>query len=237
VTKLATLALLAAGCSAQFAPSPQANSAEEFDSYLAVLAAEDPAATIAAGDAFLRAWPDSGLRGHVYERQFEAYRRLGDSSKAILAGESALAGAPDNLMVLADLSLVLANGTTEPKRLARSEECARKAIALSKSMRIPRFIAPGEWAQTAALVNSRAHAALGLVAYGRADISGAIRELEAAVALAPRPDGTQYYRLGMLYRISGNIAAAKDHFRQAARSEEAEIQDLANRELRQLERR
>src|SRR5580704_18529327 len=92
------LGMLAASCAAQFTPLPQADSPEEFDSYLSVLDERTPAATIAAGDAFVHAWPASPLRGHVYELEFEAYRRLGDAGKAIEAGEKSLAAAPDNLI-------------------------------------------------------------------------------------------------------------------------------------------
>jgi len=235
--KFAILAATAVSCAAQFAPPPQADSPEEFDSYLSVLDARTPAAVIAAGEDFLRAWPASGLRGHVYELQFEAYRLLGDASKAIEAGENSLAAAPDNLMMLANLSVVLANGTRDPKRLARAESYARKAMALSKSIRIPKFISPEEWARTDARLNSNAHAALGLVANQRGDVTGAIHEFEAAIDLSPEPDATQYYRLGMLYRATGNTSGAKQKLRRSAELNEPGIRELAERELRQLEQR
>lgn len=234
---LAILCLLAASCPGQFAPLPQADSPEEFDSYLSVLDAHTPAATIAAGDAFVRRWPDSALRGHVYELEFEAYRSIGDAGKAIDAGEKSLAAAPDNLLILAKLAVVLANATKDPKRLERAIACARKAIELSKSFHIPKSITPGEWSEIDGRVNSQAHAALGLVDNQRGDGSGAIREFETAIALAPSPDATQYYRLGVLYRVAGRIAEAKGKFRRAAELPEPAIQELARRELRQLDQR
>jgi tetratricopeptide (TPR) repeat protein len=229
------LAAAAVSCAAQFAPPPQADSPEEFDSYLSVLDARTPSAVIAAGQEFLRAWPVSGLRGHVYELEFEAYRRLGDAAKAIEAGEHSLVAAPDNLMMLANLSVALANGTQDPKRLARAESYARKAMTLSRSIRIPRFITPEEWARIDARVNSQAHAALGLVANQRDDVTGAIREFEAAIDLAPEPEATQYYRLGMLYLATGNISGARQKLRRAAELNEPGIRELVDRELRQLE--
>jgi tetratricopeptide (TPR) repeat protein len=233
-----TLAILGAAaslCTAQFAPLPQADSPEEFDAYLAVVDAGTPAATIAAGETFVRVWPASGLCGHVYEIEFEAYRRLGDADRAIEAGEKSLAAAPDNLVMLANLSVVLANGTRDPKRLERSEIYARKAIELSKSIRLPKFITPAEWAKTSARMKSQAHVALGLAANQRDDVKGAIREFETAIDMAPEPDATQFYRLGMLYRVSGNISAAKEKFRQATELNEPKIRELAEQQLRQLE--
>jgi tetratricopeptide (TPR) repeat protein len=234
--KLAILGVVAVSCVGQFTPLPQADSPEEFDSYLSVLAERTPAAIIAAGDAFVRAWPASPLRGHVYELKFEAYRRLGEAGKAIEAGEKSLAAAPDNLMVLANLSVALANGTSDPKRLERAEVYARKVIELSKSFRIPKSIGPEEWARIDAQLNSQANAALGLVANQRGDITGAIREFETAIALAPAPDATQYYRLGVLYRTTGNVSEAREKFRRAAELHEPAIRELAERALRQLDR-
>jgi tetratricopeptide (TPR) repeat protein len=222
---------------AQFAPLPQADSSEEFDVYLAVLDAPTPAAVIAAGDAFLKAWPESKLRGHVWAREFEAYRRLGNEDKAIQAGESALAASPDNLLMLADLSGVLANGAKDPERLARAEQYARKAIELSKSLKIPRLVSPREWAALDARLNSSAHAALGLVANQRHETQAAIREFEFAVRLAPEPDPTQHYRLGLLYRAAGNLSGALEQFRKAEVLHEPAIQELVRQELQRLEHR
>jgi tetratricopeptide (TPR) repeat protein len=234
---LAILGVVAACCAGQITPLPQADSPEEFDSYLSVLNAHEPTATIAAGNVFLRAWPASLLRGHVYQLEFEAYRRLGDSSKAIDAGEKSLAAAPDNLMMLASLAVALANGTNDPNQLERSEVYARKAIALSRSFRIPKSISPEAWAQIEARLNSQAHAAFGLVANQRGHVTDAIREFETAIALAPEPDPTQYYRLGMLYSIKGNIPEAREKLRRASELQEPAIRELAQRALRQLEGR
>ena len=234
---LAFLCGLAVSGAGQITPLPQANSPEEFDAYLSILDAHGPAAVIAAGNTFVRRWPASPLRGHVYELEFEAYRQMGDAGRAIEAGEKSLAAAPDNLIMLANLSVVLANGTGDPNRLDRSTTYARKVIALSGTFRIPKSISPGEWAEISARVKSQAHAALGLVDNQRGDEIGAIREFETAIALAPSPDATQYYRLGMLYRVTGRISEAKEKFRRAAELPEPAVQELALRELRRLDGR
>jgi tetratricopeptide (TPR) repeat protein len=234
MSRLTVLSLLAVCCAAQIVPLPQADSPEEFDAYLSVLDTHTPTATLAAAKAFLHGWPASALRAHVYELEFEAYRQLGDVDKAIESGEKSLAAAPDNLIVLANLSVVLANGTSDPKRLERSGMCARKVIELSISFRIPKSITPQEWAEINARINSQAHAALGLVDNQGGNVRTAIREFETAIALAPSPDATQYYRLGLLYRVVGRIADAKKEFQRAAELPDAGIQELAQRELRQL---
>lgn len=209
---------------------PQAESPEEFDAYLRVLDAQSPAGVVAAGDAFVADWPSSGLRAHVYELELEAYRAMGDASKAMAAGEASLRLAPDNVVVLANLADVLANGAHDAKRLARAEECARRVIAVTATLRIPKFISPAEWESSSSRWNSQAHAALGMVANARGDTSAAIREFETAVAMAPGPDGTQYYRLGLLYRAAGRNEEAVRALRRAAEAGDAEIR----RRVRQL---
>ena len=55
--------------------------------------------------------------------------------------------------------------------------------------------------------------------------------------LAPAPDATQYYRLGVLYRATGNTLGARQKLRRAAELNEPAIRELAERELRQLDGR
>ena len=85
--------------------------------------------------------------------------------------------------------------------------------------------------------NSTAHATLGLVAYKRGDIAGAIKEFETAVKLAPAPEPAHYYRLGILYRASGNESAAIEMLRRAVASNDATIRGLAENELQSLSRK
>jgi tetratricopeptide (TPR) repeat protein len=75
---------------------------------------------------------------------------------------------------------------------------------------------------------------LGLVAYKRGDIVGAIREFETAVRLAPAPDAAQYYRLGMLYRAGGNQSKAIEMLQRTAESNDPTLRQLAERELKSL---
>ncbi len=234
---LHSLRLIAAGFAlaatlwGQFGSYPEAKTPAEFDAYLRVLDAATPAGVIASGEAFLRDWPSSALRGAVYEMQFQAYRKTGEVGNAIQAAGNALRAAPDNLAVLTELALVLANATSDPARLAGARQNALKVIELSKNFRVPKSMPPQEWDRICGQLNSRAHAALGLVENANGRTQAAIREFETAVALAPVPDATQYYRLGLLYRVAGNIPAAIRSLKRAAELEDGVIQKLASKEL------
>ena len=221
---------------AQFAPPPQADSPEEFDAYLEVLSKAGPKEVILAAKEFEKKWPHSLLRGPVCQLELEAYRALNDSASAIAAGERALRFAPGNLAVLADLATIIADSTTDPQQLVRAEEDARKLLETLETFKVPKWISPQDWEKTEALLRSKAHAALGLVAYKRGEITQAIYEFETATRVAPAPDPTQYYRLGMLYRASGKKREAIQMFQRAVKLGEPLIRGLAERELQTLER-
>jgi tetratricopeptide (TPR) repeat protein len=216
---------------AQFAPLPEAESPEEFDDYVNVVEAATPGEQIHAAETFIRSWRESALRGPVYARLFEAYRRQGDGERAIEAAENALKHAPDNLAVLAELALVLANGTRDGRRLARAAEAARRVLALTETLRLPKSIPPAEWESLSARLKSQAHAALGLVANARGDPSTAIGEFETAVTLAPVANAAHHYRLGLLYRAAGRRDDAIRQLGCAAMLGEPAIAALARQEL------
>ena len=220
---------------AQFLTRMQADSPEEFDAYLEVLEAQAPRDVIATATQFERAWPRSELAAYVYYKQLEAYQALGDSVKAIEAGEKALQAAPDNLIVLAGLSAILPNQTQDAQRLTRAERYARRVLEISKNFRVPRWMASRDWEDLRARLQSQAHAALGLVANQRSETQRAIQQFETAIALAPSPDATQYYRLGLLYKAAGDPRAAVQKLRKAAGLADPAIRQLAEQQLRDLD--
>ena len=229
--------MLGPRCQGQFASAGQASSPQEFDAYLEVLSKTSPREVLSATRDFNQLWPQSNLLAHVFELELEAYRSIGDSAGAILAGEKALRVAPDNLVVLTNLSEIIANSTADPQQLARAEQYARKELEMSKTMRVPKRISPEEWDEIQGRLGSTAHATLGLVAYKRGDVTTAVVELEAAVKLAPTPDPIQYYRLGRLYRTRGDETEGIQMLLRAAESSDPTIRQLAERELHAVSRK
>jgi tetratricopeptide (TPR) repeat protein len=229
--------LLVATGLAQSPSTGQADSREEFDEYLALLLKTAPKEIISAAEGFEKHWPRSELLAHVLELELEAYRSLGDSANAILAGEKALKAAPDNLLVLTNLAYIIASSTNDRQQLARAERYARRELELSGTIRIPKRISPNEWDEMKRRQNSTAHAALGLVAYKRGELAQAIHEFETAGKLAPAPDAAHYYRLGMLYQASGNESGAIEMLGRAAESSDPAIRLPAEKELKSLQLR
>jgi tetratricopeptide (TPR) repeat protein len=220
-----------AACSAlwaQFAPVAQARTPEEYDAFLGVVEA---AGAPAAAERFLRDWPDSELRGRVYEMGFEACRRQGRRTEALAWGEKALAANPHHLPLRAALAALRANGAGSPEELARAEADARRALADLEAYRPPKSVARAEWRRIDGRCRADALTALGLVAFKRGDTPGAIQAFETAARLAPAPDAALLYRLGKLYQLAGRKQDAAKLFAQAAALEEPAIRGLALAEL------
>jgi tetratricopeptide (TPR) repeat protein len=220
----------------QFTAAGQADSPEEFDMYLQVLSKTTPKEVISSAGDFERLWPHSELLPHVFELELEACRSLGDSEKAILAGKKALDVAPDNLVVLANLGYIIASSTTDSQQLDCAERYARRELEVSKTIRLPKRISPGEWDEIQGRLGSTAHATLGLVSFKRGKMVEAVQEFETAIKLTPVPEPAQIYRLGILHRANGNLSRATELLHQAAESDDPTIRELAERELKSLRR-
>ena len=221
---------------AQLATEPQAESPEEYDAYLAVLATSTPRGVIDAVQEFERKWPRSAMSAHIYEMEMEAYRSLNDPVAAIRAGERALRAAPDNVADLAQLAYLIADTSSEANQLSRAEGLARAEFESAQNLHLPRTFPPDRADQIQRKWASMAHSALGLVNYKRGNFEQAILEFEAAEDLSPSPDPALQYRLGSLYRVSGNVPKAIDEFEKAENSNDPVVVELAKARLKELRR-
>lgn len=229
---LASILFASACCvNAQPASEPQAKSPEEFDDFLDVLSRRAPGEIVLEAGRFAQRWPDSALLGEVYRIELSACRQLGDSACAIQAGERALQKAPDNLDLLAEVAYLLADAQPDAAAMARADEYAHRVLTLVDTIQIPRSVTPQQWANTRAELEARAHTTLGLNAYNRHQPAIALRELETAKRLAPQPDAALCYRLGLLYRVAGDDAKAVEMLRQAAKSSDPALRNLAEQQL------
>ncbi len=222
---------LTVACWAQFLPTMQADTPEEFAGYLDVLDARGPRRTFSAAEKFARDWPKSELLVHVYELQMQAALELGDGPAALRAGDAALSVAPDYIPVLAGMASLLPNETSDPARISRAHGYAQRVLDLLTAFRPPRRIPLEEWERVEKKLKSQCHSALGMVAFKRGLVDESIREFETAVSLAPEPDAVQYYRLGLLYQSKGNLRAAEEKLSEAERLGNAAIRCLAQKAL------
>lgn len=212
---------------AQFLPDLQAKSTEEYDAYLAV----QDGPILARGSDFERRFPDSSLRLPVCEWTAKEFRRNGQAAQAISAVERGLAIAPDYIPLLVEQADLLSNGG---ERLPVAAEAARRAIEFLQTAKAPQRVSPEDWKAATESLLSRAHSALGLIAFKRSDMGTAIREFTTAVGLDTPERAMAQYRLGRVYGLIGNRGEARKYLQAAMQGSDSRLREMARAALAAL---
>jgi len=180
------------------------NKAEEA-AYKNVLAAQgaDPAMEIQVGEDFITKFPTSKYVGGVYGMLTTAYFSTGNTDKMFAAGVKALELNPDNVDVLALLSMAIPRRAkpTMPdyaQQMKNAETYAHRTIEL-----VPTLAKPATTTDDATFEKAKndklalAHSGLGLIDLNvKKNYEDARTELTQAVQLASSPDPVDYYLLG-----------------------------------------
>jgi tetratricopeptide (TPR) repeat protein len=232
---------------AQFGPfmsstrTPQAQSAEEFESYLEIYRNRDPQSTVALANQFAATYPESEFLGLVYEHQALAYQEINDYEGVLRAGTEALALSPRNIKVLVTLALAIPNGVNGrsdlTQLLAKAEDYAHRALKELDEKKIPQELALEKWERLKGGLESECHEALGHISMKRGDISGAVREFRTAALGNPQPHGRQFLRLSSAYELAGQYEAAEQSAKHDAEVGEGQIRQLALQQLQEIRAR
>ena len=225
-----------AGLKAQFTSEPQALTYEEYDQYLSVLSQSDPSGVIAAGESFEKAFPSSALLPTVYRMELDAWKAMGDARQAIFVGKKALQLVPENVDVMSELAYLIADTESNPASLKEAKNYGTGTIEFLDKLQIPRSIPPKEWKPLRGAIESRAHSALGLVAFKSGLLQESITEFELALLPGAVDEAATSYRLGIAYRLSGLQEKARSALMRAASSDDLEIRRRAEQELGKLPR-
>ncbi len=232
---------------AQFDPmenpqrAPQAQSQKELDDYIELLRADSPQLQVGLVEAFAAYYPDSALLGIAYQYQMLAYRELNDYEATVRSGEKALQLNPDNLNTLLTLASTIPNGVTDGRRddprLAQAQRYALLVFQGLDKTRLPRSISPQRWQELRRNMEASAHEALGHVAVKQGNLPKAVSEFEKATEKNPNPEGSQFYRLGAAYFLTGKYDSAVPVLRRAAELGPEEIRELARSLLQKVRKK
>jgi tetratricopeptide (TPR) repeat protein len=220
--------------------APQAKSQEELDVYLRIISTSEPSKTIHEVDELASEYPKSDLLGIAFQYEMFACQQINDFDGLLAAGQKALSLQPNNVNTLLTMALAISENRSqrpdERKLLKQGEDDAQQAIQELSRTRIPRRISMEQWKGIRAELDSRAHEALGNIAMQRGNPAGAIAEFEIATRGMPRPDGRQFYRLGLAYERDGRTDSAQEAFQRAVSLGPKEVHDLALMELKKVNR-
>src|SRR5260370_37050955 len=141
---------------------------------------------IAAGEDFLKKYPDSRYRPVVYSSLVFEYIQTNNLEKAFDVGDKEVALKPDDAQTIYDLSQAIPhamNATTqEPeKRLAKAETYAKRAIEITPTLPKPESMPDQNFVAAKNETLTMAHSGLGLVYLRRGKFNDANPELEQSV--------------------------------------------------------
>jgi tetratricopeptide (TPR) repeat protein len=173
----------------------------------------DPKAVVAAGEDFLKKYPNSRYVGFVYARLTSAYYTLGDADKMIADGNKALELIPDNVDVLAIMA-VATSRRIDPSQLdadqkmRATETYAKNGIMLMNQLQKPADANEEQWNHARDEKLAMCYSALGLVYLHRNSATEAVQALTEATKLENPPDPVDQYLLGVSLKATKDYANA-----------------------------
>ena len=186
---------------------------------------------IAAGEDFLKKYPESRYRPVLYSSLVFAYISSGNAQRAQEIGDKELALKPDDVQTMAILSQTITrsiNSTTpEPaKQIAKAEEYAKRAIEVTPTIAKPDGMSDENFLVAKNQTLAMAHGGLGLAYFRVGKVDAAIPELEQSVKVdpSPTPDAVNLYLLGMANQKASHFDAAATAYNKCA-SIQSTVQD------------
>lgn len=149
---------------------PQAKSKPELEAYVAIAGMKDGAAAEKASDEFVAKYPESELKGAVYQRTMFAYQQSGNDEKMLEMGRKSLAFSPDDPGVLVTMANIIVQKTRETdldkdERLAEVKKYAQHAVDTVTDFPVPPNLSPEQAAAIKAGIRADAYAAMGAANY------------------------------------------------------------------------
>jgi tetratricopeptide (TPR) repeat protein len=227
---------------------------EQAQAFDAIKGELDPDKAIALAADFARKYPESPLLSYVYSYSANGYQQKGDAEKVVEYTEKGLKLKSDNLMCLI-MSLGMLpqpqylnnHEADRDKILQEAESEAGRALQLISQIPKQPNETDADLQTRLARVASPVHASLGMVHLDLAsealagpdkdELAKAEQEFKTAVT-TDRPDPTDYYRLGEVYKLEGKLDDAIGAFTKASEIGQATmIKAYADRQVEELKRR
>ncbi len=188
---------------------PGVEALAERDAIQSILETTKPEDRLVQVEEFLGRYPASPLRSRAHLAAAEAYRMLGNFTRAIESAERVLAAEPDDVVARILLADALIEGTLPSQseyaeRAARAETLALEALdnlaSLYTDARRPPTVTPEEFDAERRYVESQPRATLGFIHLRNGDFERAEEQLKLSIGLNTlNPNGTDYLRLAYVH--------------------------------------
>lgn len=223
---------------------PQAKTKEEFAAYGALMQMTDAAAMEKASDDFVAKYPDSELKGAVYQRTMAAYQNTGNEDKTVEMGRKALSYNPDDPGVLVSVAELIASRTRETdldkdQRLAEAIKDAKHGLETVTDFPAPPNMPAEQVAKIKDEMRATAYSAMGMAAYTNKNYPDAIANFKQSLDVTKdNPDSTVYLRYSLALDKAGRYPEALDAVNKTLAIADAppQVKQLATQEKTRLEK-
>ena len=194
---------------------PMPKSKGEQDALVAMFSAQGkPDELIAAAENLLTKYADTEFKDIARFFEASAYQQKGDTAKAQVYAEQALAANPKNYQASLMLSDLIARGTREndldrDEKLTRAEKYGNDTIASVNAAQKPNpQMTDQQWDDAKKDLIAQAHDSLGMAALARKRYDVAATEFKMAVDGAAHPEPAYSVRLASAYNNMGKFDEA-----------------------------
>jgi len=194
---------------------PQAKTQEEFKAFNDVAQKPDPASMETAANAFATQYPNSELKGAMYQNLMLQYQNANNGDKTIEVGRKTLSVDPDNVVALVTVASVLANRTRESdldkeERINEAKKDANHAIELINAPgSVPANVPPDKADVYKNTILSMAYGALGQAEFVNNNFPAAEQALRKATSFTGlQPDPIAWFQLTLTLDREGKYADA-----------------------------
>lgn len=237
----------AAGQAAAVPPGkrqPQAKTKEEYAAYVALMQMTDPAAMEKAADDFVAKYPDSELKGAVYQRAMATYQQSGNEDKTVEMGRKSLSYNPDDPGVLVSIGELIASRTRETdldkdQRLAEASKDAKHALETVTDYPAPPTMPADQVEKIKNDMRGTAYSVLGMAAYTNKNYPDAITNFKQSIDVTQAdPDPTVYLRYTLALDKAGRYPEALEAANKTLALPDAapQVKQLATQEKSRLEK-
>jgi Tfp pilus assembly protein PilF len=108
------------------------------------------------------------------------------------------------------------NDPDAAKNLDKAEQYEKHAMQVVQTMPKPAAMTDDQFTQSKTALLSEAHSGLGLVYFRRQQPADSVKELQQATQIAPKPDPTDFFVMGIDLQTLGRNPEAADAFNKCA---------------------
>jgi hypothetical protein len=222
--------------------SPQPKTQAEYDAFKAAASQNDPAKLEASATDFAQKYPDSELRGFLFQEAMGQYQAANNSDKALEMARTTLKYDPYNAVALLTSAQILAERTHDSDldrddRLAEATGNARVALQHASDIQQPPNMTPEQFVGAMAQLRGTAHEVIATVAFKKADYFSAIKEYNAAASEEKdHTDAVVWLRLAVANDKTNDMRAAMESVNKAIAASEpgSQIRQLSEQEKSRL---